>query len=210
MGIMNNCRSRSSAVSGTQEGAGLWRCGASLFRKGPWPRRRSGTSPWQASSAVSRASAAGICSSHAGGGGLGGEAGRPSLVAAAVGGQSCWLPVQSTENPAAWMKSWRSSPRFATRSASPRWNRTWGLVASWCCRAWRCRPDLGGGLLGDVAPGRGSSSQVHGRGSASSLAEQAAHTDGQLASVVVGASLLSVSFRISAYVWRRWLERRRW
>jgi hypothetical protein len=78
---------------------------------------------------------------------------RDELVAAGVGGgllrliggQSCWLPVLRTANPAAWMQRWSFAPRFAPRSASPRWNRTWRSVASWWWRAvgvhrWRFEP----------------------------------------------------------------------
>jgi hypothetical protein len=77
---------------------------------------------------------------------VGGSSGRSSLVAAEVGGQSSLATSAEHWNPAAWMWRWRSLPRFATRSASPRWNRTWEPVASGAAG------DVGGGLLLEVLP----------------------------------------------------------
>jgi len=65
-------------------------------------------------------------------------------VAAAGGGQS-WLATSAEHwNPAAWESRWWSSSGFATRSASPRWNRTRRSLAGRGCRSCRWRPCLGG------------------------------------------------------------------
>ena len=143
--------------------------------------------------------------------GVDGGPGRRALVAAAVGGQSCWPPVLRTANPAAWMWRCRSAPRSTTRSASPRWNWTWRSVASWGCRECWWRPELGGEYPFTVSPGSGAIAHWP-QGAREQFADATRASYRLRLDAGGGRDVGEVlgNYEISALMCRRWCAQRRW